>query len=219
MKSVMLFLLLMLISSTLYAETVYISDDLNVAIRSGKTFQHRIMRFVPSGTRVEVLQRDDDGYVLVRTPEGTEGWLEGTHLSQQPHARDRLAQVERQMDGLRERAAQTEEQIAALTAERDGALTRVEQTEAELERMASELETLREAAARPMEIAAENDRLTELAGGYRARVEALEAQLDNVRQSEQREWFLVGAGVVVVSALLGIILTRIRWRRRNDGWV
>jgi SH3 domain protein len=217
-KSVVLFLVLAVLSMSLHAQTAYISDDLNVAIRSGKTFQHRIMRFVPSGTRVEVLQTDDDGYVLIRTPEGTEGWLEGTNLSTQPHARDRLAQAERQMDGLRERVTVHEQQMAALRAERDEAQSRVRQTEAELGRLASEMETLRDAAARPMEIAEENERLRELANRHRTRAEALDVQLAELRQTEQREWFLVGAGVAVGSALLGILLTRIRWRRRQDGW-
>jgi SH3 domain protein len=217
-KSVVLFLVLAALSMSLHAQSAYISDDLNVAIRSGKTFQHRIMRFVPSGTRVEVLQTDDDGYVLIRTPEGTEGWLEGTNLSTQPHARDRLAQAERQMDSLRERITGHEQQLADLRAERDGAQSRVRETEAELARLATEMDTLRDAAARPMEIAEENERLRELANRHRARAEALDVQLAELRQTEQREWFLVGAGVAVGSALLGILLTRIRWRRRQDGW-
>jgi SH3 domain protein len=217
-KSVVLAMALMLLSTSLYAETAYISDDLNVAIRSGKTFQHRIMRFVPSGTPVEVLQRDDDGYVLIRTPEGTEGWLEANHLSQQPHARDRLAQAQRQMAALRERVSEGEARISTLRTERDEALARVQETETTLERMATEMETLRETAARPMEIAEENERLRELAGRYRARAEALEVELEEARQAEQREWFVIGAGVALGSAILGIILTRIRWRRRTDGW-
>jgi SH3 domain protein len=217
-KSVVLFLTLAVLSMSLHAQTAYISDDLNVAIRSGKTFQHRIMRFVPSGTRVEVLQTDDDGYVLIRTPEGTEGWLEGTNLSTQPHARDRLAQAERQMDSLRERVTAHEQQMAALRAERDEAQSRVRQTEAELARMVTEMETLRDAAARPMEIAEENEQLRDMVNRHRASAEALDVQLAELRQTEQREWFLVGAGVAVGSALLGILLTRIRWRRRQDGW-
>jgi SH3 domain protein len=218
-KCLVLFLLVILAAGSAHADTAYISDDLNVAIRSGKTFQHRIMRFVPSGTPVEVLQRDDDGYVLIRTPEGTEGWLEGTQLSRQPHARDRLAQAERQMDGLRERLTQVEDRVSTLRDERDEARARVQETEAAIEAMITEMETLREAAARPMEIARENERLQDLAGQYRMRAEALESRLGELRQSEQRQWFLIGAGVAVGSALLGIILTRIRWRRRNDGWV
>lgn len=218
MKSVVLFLGLALLSASLQAQTAYISDDLNVAIRSGKTFQHRIMRFVPSGTRVEILQTDDDGYVLIRTPEGTEGWLEGSNLSQQPHARDRLAQTQRQMEGLRERVTEHEQQISALRNERNEARTRIEEAESEMARMATEMETLRDAAARPMEIAEENERLRELAGQHRTRIEILERQLGELRQTEQREWFMTGAGVAVGSAILGIILTRIRWRRRRDSW-
>ncbi len=218
MKFLVLFLLVILAAGSAHADTAYISDDLNVAIRSGKTFQHRIMRFVPSGTPVEVLQRDDDGYVLIRTPEGTEGWLEGTQLSRQPHARDRLAQAERQMDGLRDRLAQVEDRVSTLRDERDQARARVQETEAAIEAMVTEMETLREAAARPMEIARENERLQDLADQYRMRAEALESRMEELRQSEQRQWFMAGAGVAVGSALLGIILTRIRWRRRNDGW-
>lgn len=218
MKSVVLLLCLFLFSAALHAETAYISDDLNVAIRSGKTFQHRIMRFVPSGARVEVLQRDEDGYVLIRTQEGTEGWLEGSNLANQPHARDRLAQAERQLATLRDQRGELQGQIQTLRGERDQALGQVRQTQAELERLATEMENLRQAAARPLELAQDNERLRGLLSQTRARAETLERELAEVKQTEQREWFMVGAAVTVGSLLLGIILTRIRWRRRNDGW-
>jgi len=217
-KSVVLLISLLLLSASLHGQTAYISDDLNVAIRSGKTFQHRIMRFVPSGTQVEVLQSDDDGYVLIRTPEGTEGWMERSNLSNQPHARDRLAQAERQMATLRERGTELQQQIQTLQGERDEARAQARDTQTELERVATEMETLREAAARPLELAEENERLRGVLGQTREQAQSLERRLDQLQHTERREWFMVGAGVAVGSALLGIILTRIQWRRRRDGW-
>ncbi|HSO99872.1 MAG TPA: TIGR04211 family SH3 domain-containing protein [Thioalkalivibrio sp.] len=218
MKSVVLLISLLLLSASLHGQTADISDDLNVAIRSGKTFQHRIMRFVPSGTEVEVLQTDDDGYVLVRTPEGTEGWMERSNLSDQPHARDRLAQTERQLATQRERGTELQQQMESLRGERDEARGQAEETQAELERVATEMETLRVAAARPLELAEENERLRGVLGQTREQAQSLEVQLDQLQHTERREWFMVGAGVAVGSALLGIILTRIQWRRRRDGW-
>jgi len=217
-KSVVLLISLLLLSASLHGQTAYISDDLNVAIRSGKTFQHRIMRFVPSGTQVEVLQSDDDGYVLIRTPEGTEGWMERSNLSNQPHARERLTQAERQLATQRERGTELQQQIQTLRGERDEARAQAEETQAELERVVTEMETLRVAAARPLELAEDNERLRGVLGQTREHAQSLERRLDQLQHTERREWFMVGAGVAVGSALLGIILTRIQWRRRKDGW-
>jgi SH3 domain protein len=33
-----------------------------------------------------------------------------------------------------------------------------------------------------------------------------------------QEWFIIGGGVSIGSLILGIILTRINWRRKRDSW-
>ncbi|SEQ45433.1 SH3 domain protein [Ectothiorhodospira magna] len=199
--------------------TAYISDELSAHIRTGKTLQHRILQFLTSGTAVTVLQVDDDGYTLVRTANDTEGWIESRFLMNRPHARERLAQAERRIQQLEENRGEHADQIRGLRAERDREIQRANALDSRVAELEQELETLREVAAEPLETARRNQALSEALSREQARLAALQEQNQVLQENVRRDWFLVGAGVSLGSLLLGIILTRIRWRRRQSGWI
>jgi len=76
-KSITLILALLLGPvTTAMAETRYVSDRLEIQMRTGKGTQFRIMRMLPSGTALEILETDNEnGYTRVRAPGGVEGWV------------------------------------------------------------------------------------------------------------------------------------------------
>ena len=89
-----------LITSIALAETNYISDQLEVTLRSGKSTGHSIIRMLRSGTPVEVLEQDkDSGYSLVRAL-GKEGWVLTRYLMKGPVPRDQLAEAEKKLAEL-----------------------------------------------------------------------------------------------------------------------
>jgi SH3 domain protein len=45
----------------------------------------------------------------------------------------------------------------------------------------------------------------------------LRGEIDDLKRNTQRDWFLAGAGVLLLGLVLGLVLPRIRWRRRS-GW-
>ena len=93
--------LLLGISLTAQAETRFVTDELEVDLRSGTSTQHRILRMLPSGTALETLEVDaDSGYTKVRTSSGVEGWILTRFLSRTPSARDRLAETEKKLAEL-----------------------------------------------------------------------------------------------------------------------
>ena len=54
-----------------FAETVWLSDMLWVNVRTGPTDNNRVLKTIKSGTRMEVLEKAEDGdYYHVRTENG-----------------------------------------------------------------------------------------------------------------------------------------------------
>ncbi|MFA5685710.1 MAG: TIGR04211 family SH3 domain-containing protein, partial [Lysobacteraceae bacterium] len=97
----LLLAVLLILAATAQAETRYASDELEIALRSGTSTQHRILRMIPSGTALQVLQHDEaSGYTKVRAPSGTEGWVLTRLLMTTPSARDRLAVAEKKLAEL-----------------------------------------------------------------------------------------------------------------------
>src|SRR3569832_2533421 len=82
--------------TTATAETRYVSDELEVTLRTGQSTQHQIERMVKSGTAVEVLATAaNTGYTKVRTPSGAEGWVLSRYLMTSPRARPPLDELQR----------------------------------------------------------------------------------------------------------------------------
>jgi SH3 domain protein len=75
-----------------HGQTRYVSDKLSVELRRGPSTEYLILRNLDSGSAVEVLEQNSEGYSRVRVPDqGTEGWVLTRFLSTETSARDRLA--------------------------------------------------------------------------------------------------------------------------------
>jgi SH3 domain protein len=198
--------------------TRYISEELEVGVRTGKTLQNRIIRTARGGEQVTVVQQDNDGYSLVRFANGTEGWILTRYLQDQPHSRDRLAEVEAELAEIRSgsddqasRVAQLLDERRVLESERDSLQQRIGALE-------SELTELRDVASRPQEIRAQNAQLREALLEAQNSADDFRRQVEVLRGDNQRKWFMTGALVTVGSLIFGILLTRLPRRRRRDEW-
>ena len=91
MKHLIIPLMLLLGTGPALAETRYVTDIFQVTLRSGKSTQNEILRMLPSGTALKVLEVDQSsGYTRVSTPGGKEGWVLTRYLMDLPSARARL---------------------------------------------------------------------------------------------------------------------------------
>ena len=71
----MCLLLVMLISGTALGQTRYVSDQLEVTLRTGPSTRNAIVRILTSGAQVEVLESDaESGYSRVQAGQ-SEGWV------------------------------------------------------------------------------------------------------------------------------------------------
>ncbi len=68
---------------------VYITDQLDLPIRSDKEFGNNIIRLLPSGTELSLLQSTEDGWAQVQFDD-TIGWIKSFYLSPDPSAREKL---------------------------------------------------------------------------------------------------------------------------------
>ena len=205
------------IALTAQAETRYVSDELEIAMRSGTSTQHRILRMVPSGTALQVLQHDEaSGYSRVRTPSGAEGWVLTRYLMNTPAARERLAATEKKMAELE---LQTRERMAKLS-DRDREFLNVSQELGQVKdenlKLSKQLADIQRTASSALAIDAENKDL-------KSRLMQMEREQETLRQENQalrdrtaRDWFMIGAGGVVLGIILGLILPRIRVRKRSS---
>ena len=53
-----------------FAETAYITEKLEVPVRSGESREYRIIRYLQAGAQVEMLQIYESGYTKIRDEKG-----------------------------------------------------------------------------------------------------------------------------------------------------
>jgi SH3 domain protein len=200
-----------------YGDTVrYVSDSLEVTLRSGKTLKHSILRMLPSGTRVTVLETDSDGYARVRTDGGTEGWILTRFLSSTPSATQRLTQVEQRLAALQIENHQLKEQIGQFGQQKAELEKQRQQAVEENRRATQRLNSIRETAANALAIEAENRALKERMLTHERDLQAAQQENAKLRDRTARDWFLVGAGVLLLGLILGVLLPRLRWHRKSS---
>lgn len=208
--------LLALSAAAADAQTRYVSDRLEVTLRTGTTTQHSIVRMLPSGTRVEVLGTDDAaGYTRVRSADGTEGWVLTRYLMDRPAAREQLEVATARAESLAARVAELTAEVEVLRSERDTLDAERGGLGAESEELRTELERVRRVSASALELDKTNRELrTRLAAAEQAS-DSLRADVSDLKRNTQRDWFLAGAGVLVLGLLFGLIIPKLRLGRRS----
>jgi SH3 domain protein len=207
-----LLVLLLLFGASALAETRFVSDELKINLRRGEGIGYKIVKTLPTGTPVEVLGTNpDNGYSKIRTREGTVGYVLTRQLMNQPSAKARLARAEKERDRALKKAANA----LQLEKERDQARSLYQQMEKERDRLNSELEGIKRTAADSIRIAEERKSLKEQVANLTWELENLKLENRELQNEEAHDWFLLGAGVIIVGILIGLLLPRLSFRRRK----
>lgn len=192
--------------------TRYVSDELQITLRTGATTNHRILRMVDAGTPVEVLEQGGEGWVRVRLRDGLEGWVLGRHLADTPSARARLAGATAKLQQTQQELAALKQSLASGNEQLSTAQARLAELSTANERMKQQLQD----AARGLNLADENQDLKKQIVDLQREAQLLQNEAERLRDRSQRDWFIAGALVVFAGFLTGIIVTRVRWRRQSS---
>ena len=207
----------LLLSGNAVAETRYVSDTLEITMRSGKGTSFGITRMLRSGTPVEVLNVDKKtGYTQVRTKSGKEGWVLSRFLRKGQAARDRLATAEKNLAELELENRKLTTSMATLKEEKGGLESSLAELEGQSRGVSQELAEIKRTASSALAIDSENKDM-------KGRIVSLERQLQTVQQENEalkdrtaRDWFMVGAAVVLLGIIVGLIIPKIRFRKKSS---
>lgn len=119
------------------AESGYITQRQNIGVHETSSLKSTTLELVPSGTELEILERNDEGLAWVRIAGGVEGWVDGRYVTEgiPPQRRvqeleDELLQTASELAGAREQVAELEFQLDKSQAEAAALRTGANQTTA-----------------------------------------------------------------------------------------
>jgi len=206
-------------ASSVQAETQYVTDRLEVTLRTGESTRYRILRMLPSGTPLEILSINKaTNYARVRLEDGSTGYVLLHEIQQEPVARTRVAELEAQLAELQQKPDALAAQLSRLQAEHAALSSENQNLRENKQRLEQELATIRRASANILDITNDRDQLRiQVSELTREQADLQQQNRDLLNQSHQR-WFLIGAGVVSGGILIGLILPHLRLRRRRSSW-
>lgn len=217
MKVYALLFLITLIPSVVLAENAYVTDEFEVTMRSGPSTQNAILRMLPSGTTVEVVDADEEtGYTTIKTASGIEGYVLSRFLMNQPAARDQLAGMRQQVSNLRQRNQELAAREKKATASRDELRQERDSLLKGNENKDAELTNIRRVSANAIDINSQNQELQTKLQTMNHRLQAQTSEIQELKDKRNRDWFIAGAAVLLGGILLGLILPKLRLRRRSS---
>jgi SH3 domain protein len=176
------------------AETLYVTDTLQLGIHRARDTSDRPFENLVSGTALEVLERVPN-YALVRTPDDQQGWVKSAFLVAEKPAKARLAELEAELEAVR--AALRERETALLSAE-ESAL-----------RLSREMEARGSSA----------DAIQDTLGRLKAENDAYEIQLDRYRGSLPLTWVITALTLTLIAGFAaGWWALDYMIRRRHGGF-
>jgi len=196
------------------AQSRYVSDELEITMRSGPSTGNRILTMLKSGTELEILSvNEDSGYAKVRNPEGREGWVLTRFLMDQPSAREQIIENNQRMTILSAENTKARAEMEKM----DGLRRTIQQLENQNQSLTEELSELRKTAASALSLDEENTNLQQAMNQLADDKETLTRENLILKDEIAPRWFVRGAGVVLLGIVIGLILPKIRWKRRR-GW-
>ncbi|MDH5324011.1 MAG: TIGR04211 family SH3 domain-containing protein [Gammaproteobacteria bacterium] len=193
----------------------YVSDEIIILLRAGPSNKHKILKNLKSGDKVEATGVEEGEYSQIRVGD-QEGWALSRHLSAKPAAKFLLDRNQKKLESLEEKYSDLQQQLKDLETENQTLKETLASTTDEKTKMVEELSHLRDVAAKPLELSNVNKDLTMQAVSLENQVEMMKQEIQVLRNDSDKQWFLTGAGVILLGLLVGMVIPKFRRHRRSD---
>jgi len=198
-----------------FAETAYITEKLEIPVRSGDSRNYRIIRYLQAGAQVEILETYESGYTKIKDERGREGFVLGRYLVDRAPSFVIAGRLEAEVAKQKETIKRLRQDIKALTSQNESSGESVKAIKDQLAKKEAELNEFLATAGdsitlRNRLVALETERQVLLADNETLRAEKLA-----VGDDSSKSWFALGALTLAAGWFVGLLMPRVR-RSRVD---
>jgi len=203
--------------ATTQAETLYVSDTLDINMRSGPSTGHKIIRTPDSGTPLTVLEKDtSSGYTRVRLSSGTEGWVLTRFLMNKPAAKEQLAKALETIKVFQSSSSNAQNELIALKDTHQKLERKAKKLTTSNTKLEKELSSIKKTAANAINIERENKKIAKELLSLERNHQLLQQQTEALKDRREKDWFIAGAGVLIIGMLMGFIIPKLRFKKKNN---
>lgn len=207
MRAAVIALIIILVSTAALAkpalaESRYVIDRIVVGVRDGAGDQFPVIKYVSTGTRLEVIAEDGE-FLYVQTPDQIEGWVKSKYVTGVKPSGARTAALEKRVSSLKENLKKEEAKSDELAAQVRKTRAEAKGYKDNLAKVRKQYNELVEMSGEVQAIAAERDILKEQIRMLREETGIFTQFSDVFLNRDALLWFLSGAGILFLGWLLG----------------
>ncbi|MEN9680426.1 MAG: hypothetical protein RLZZ627_319 [Pseudomonadota bacterium] len=178
---------------SLASANLFVTAGKPVDLRTDLGPSSKSIRMVEGGSEVEEIRRMPKiGFTKIKLTSGETGWVPSARLSEQAPDPGQLILASQNLLGLPPK-----------------------QLEKEIAHTQTELNIVRQASLTARRMQEERDQLQITAHQLQAELEKLREEKAALNADQKQLWFALGAGALMSGILLGLILPRLKPKRRN----
>lgn len=198
--------------------TKYISDELETPARAGSSDRFKITRSLKSGLKVSVLEENKaTGYSLVSSDNSYQGWVLTRHLTNEPSARNYLAEAKERYEPSRLKIVELEENLKKANDIEAQLRTAIDNFAQKSQTQDEELAGIKRVSSNALEILDQNKQLTVTTADLKQRLQ--QANIDNqrLRDDVKSREQITGASIFILGIFLGlVVIPRLASRKRKQ---
>ncbi len=201
------------------AKTVYVTDKLEILLRSGQGTEFKIITSLETGTPLTVLKTDKvTGWTKVKSDSAEVGWVLTRFLTEEPVASILLESTTKKMNDLNVSNTKINDALESLRASNTQSKSEMKSLTTEKNKLLHRLNTVKDASANAVRILNERDHLQERVINLERELQKTKRDKQTLQDSSSQDWFMKGAGVLFAGMILGLVLPKLSWKRKANSW-
>lgn len=180
------------------AETMYVSNIIKITLRTGPGTDHRVVKMLESGQKVEIIYQEAD-WSQVRLEDGDKGWLLTRFVSAEKPSSVLLKSLQNNHDLLLKKTKNIREENKNFTKENNSLAAELTASQKELKKITAEYSSLKKESADFISLKSNYEKTKKNLSEQTEKATVMEKQLVN----KNIILFLLGAGVLLIGFIVG----------------
>ena len=196
------------------AETVYVSENFEITLRTGPGSDRKIISLVQSGKALELLKRGDE-WSLVQEANGKEGWALTRYLTTDQPCAMVLTRVRQDYDRLSAKYQTLEAQFNALSSEKLTTDEDLSQSRQERDELKDAYENLRKESSQFLKLKKRHQEIVAELEAEKTKSAKLDDENMRMKRSRIIQWVWTGGGILLIGFILGLFSSSRRKQRSS----
>ena len=194
---------LMMLPAVVAAQTVYVSEDFEITMRTGPGTDRKIISLIQSGKALEMVEKGED-WSMVRTANGKEGWVLNRYLTEDQPCAMVLDRVRQDYDVLATQYKDVKAQYDELSAQRKALNENLTQSQQERDELSQAYSTLKKESAEYLKLKKRHQQVAADLEAEKTRSAKLDDENMQMKRSRIIQWVLTGGGIMLVGFFIGL---------------